>query len=481
MLNFSRIEMNQLSKFPQIARIRARSKMSGYLMIELALFLAVTSILTLMQVTKIHETLENALAEGTGQYMVQVQSAVNRYQSEFDTQLKNSDPITGFANPLQPTLAELIASKHLPAGFGPVSPLGLAFVNVLSLDGCPGVSCAVNGVTYSTTGYRDVGNILRSDLLGIAVAKIGVDGGQSMNDTPAQITGYAGSFSIPNPTGSIVGVLAIRTGVNSGLNSLLSQFYKLDGSRRLTGTMDANNNDMRNIKDLLSTGVLTMNEGVVNGSILLNGSSAAGSACVAGETGKIRKSTTGDGLVICNASIWEQVGSAVSGISVGGACSTTNLLGTSATGVAYICNGSFWTTLSKFANAGDACAPAGKTATSASTNEELVCRNGQFVRISSLLPKNVQVGAHFAVRDGDVIAKPVCDTSGVPNYSLALSQSGVDVSIAPPYQATYVAAVNNGASWTILLRLKRSPADGGGEVSGTPYGLSAVMTLECTY
>lgn len=473
--------MNQLTKFRRISQIKSRAKMAGYLMIELALFLVVTSILTVTQVTRIHEALENGLAEGTGQYMVELQSAVNRYQTEHDSELKTATPIAGFANPLQPTLAELIAAKYLPAGFGATSPLGLVFVNVLALDGCPGPSCVVNGVTYSTTGYRDIGNIVRTDLLGIAVAKVGVDGGQSMADTPGLVTGYASSYTIPNPTGATVGILAIRTGVNSGLNSLLSQFYKLDGSRKLTGTMDANNNDIKNIKDLLSTGVVTMNEAVVNGSILLNGTSAAGSACVAADNGKLRKSSTGDGLVICNATVWEQVGSAVSGISAGGACTTPNLLGTSAIGVAFICNGAFWTTLSKFANAGDACAPAGKTATSSSTNEELVCRNGQFVRISSLLPKNVQVGAHFAVRDGDVIAKPVCDSSGVPNYSLALTQSGVDVSIAPPYQATYLAAVNNGASWTILLRLKRSPADGGGEVSGTPYGLSAVMTLECTY
>lgn len=473
--------MKNISQFRKVSQFKARTVMAGYLMIELALFLVVTTIIAAAQVSKIQEALENALAEGTGQYMVELQSAVNRYQSENDEKLKTGAAITGFTVPLRPTINELITAKYLPAGFGPVSPLGLTFVNVLTPDGCPGVSCVVNGVTYSTTGYRDVGNIVRSDLLGIAVAKIGIDGGQSMADTPGLITGYASSYSIPNPSGATVGILAIRTGANSGLNSLLSQFYKLDGSRKLTGTMDANSNDIRNIKDLLSTGVLTMNDGVVNGSVMLNGSSAAGSACVAGDTGKIKKSATGDGLVICNSGLWEQVGSAVSGISAGAACSTLNLLGTSATGVAFICNGSFWTSLSKFASAGDACAPSGTTATSSATNEELVCRNGQFVRMSSLLPKNVQVGAHFSVRDGDVVNKPTCDVGGIPNYSLALSQSGVDVSIAPPYQATYVAAVNNGASWTILLRLKRSPADGGGEVSGTPYGLSAVMTLECTY
>ena len=473
--------MNHLAKFRKISQCQNRSKMAGYLLIELALFLVVTSILTATQVTRIHEALENSLAEGTGQYMLALQSAVNRYQSEYDTELKNATPITGFVNPLQPTMTELIAAKYLPAGFGLKSPLGLVFVNSLARDSCPGVSCSINGVTYSTSGYRDVGNIVRTDLLGIAVAKVGVDAGQSMAETPTRITGYASSYNIPNPSGSTVGILAIRTGASSGLNSMLTQFYKLDGSRKLTGTMDANNNDIRNVKDLLSTGVVTMKDAIVNGSILMSGSSIAGSACVAGDTGKLKKSSTGDGLVICNAAVWEQVGSAVAGITAGGSCSTPNLLGTTATGVAFICNGSFWTSLSKFANPGDACAPAGKTATSSSTNEELVCRNGQYVRITSLLPKNVQIGPHSTVRDGDVILKPTCANGGVPNYSLALTQSGVDVSIAPPYQATYVAAINNGASWTILLRLKRAPADGGGEVSGSLYGLSAVMTLECTY
>lgn len=279
----------------------------------------------------------------------------------------------------------------------------------------------------------------------------------------------------------MIGVVAIRLGDNSGLNAQLAQFYKLDGSRKLTGTMDANAKDIINIKDLSATGKTTTTDLVVNGAMLLAGASAPGSACIAGDAGKITKNTSGDGLVICNNLVWEIVGNVVTGITAGGACAVNNAFGTNATGLAFVCNGAFWTSLSNYANLRDVCAPTGRTATSSATNEQLVCRNGQYIKLASLLAKNVQVGSHLVVQDGTIVPKPACDLGGTANYTLTMTQSAVDVSTAPPYQMTYVTAQNNGASWTILMRLKRSAADGGGEASANAYGLTAVMTLECTY
>lgn len=462
----------------------ANAKASGYFLIELGLALVISTILLAAQVAKMNDAVEESLASGTGQYLVALQAGLNLYQITNEAALSNASPVvTGFANPLKPTTAELITNHYLPTGFGSVSPLGLSFVHEFKQIGtCPGTTCLITGLSYSTAGYKDVGGIVRNDVLSVAVAKIGADGSQSFAGSGGTMTGYAGAYSHPaSDFGTVEGTLAIRIGDNSGINGLLNQFYKLDGSRPLAGQMNANNNNIVNIKDLSSTGTATLNDAVVNGTLLLTGTATPGTACVASETSKIKKNTSGDGLVICNAGLWQRVGDAVNGITPGGVCSVNNLLGTDAQGVAYICNGSFWTSLSNFANPGDSCSPSGKVATSSSTNEQLICKNGAYMKLNSLLTKNVQVGPHFSVIDGTVVTKPVCDTGGAPNYSLVLTQSAVDVSTAPPYQSTYVSAQNNGPSWTVLLKLKKSAIDGGGEVSASAYGLSAVMTLECTY
>lgn len=478
-----------MQKFTQQNRMRrtlpalAKKSSRGYFMIELALALVVSTMLLTSQVSQINEAVETSLATATGQYMVEQQSGLNKYQIDNLASLQSGSAIPGFPVPLKPTTSQLITEGYLPAGFSLTSPLGLTFVHEFKLSGtCPGTNCLVSGLSHSTTGYTDIGGAVRNDLLGIAVAKIGIDGSQSFAGSGGAMSGYAGGYSYPAANfGTVVGALGIRIGDNSGINSLLNQFYKLDGSRPLQGTMNANNNDIINIKDITSTGTSTLNDTIINGSLLLAGAAAPGTACVAGDAGKLKKKSSGDGLVICNNNVWTRVGDAVSGISPGGACAANNMLGTDPTGIAYVCNGNFWASLSNFANLGDACAPAGRSATSATTNEQLICKNGQYIKMSSMLAKNVQVGPHIAVQDGTIVPKPTCDIGGTPNYSLALTQSAVDVSIAPPFQSTYVAAQNNGASWTVLLKLKKSAADGGAEVSGSTYGLSALMTLECSY
>ena len=455
----------------------SKQKSAGIFLIDLALALAVSTVLLVSQISTVNEAVNESLANGTGEYLVALQAGVNKYVNDNESSLQSSLPVAGFANPLQPTNAELLAAHYLPIGFGANSPLGLSFVNKLKLNGtCPGQNCSVSGLTVSTTPYIDVTGIVRNDLLGIAVAKIGADGSQSMAGSSGTMTGFGGNYSIPGSTFNTVdGTLGIRIGDNSGFNSLLTQYYKLDGSRALTGPMNANAQNINGVN------VLQANNVQVSQSLSISGTAVAGSSCAAADNGKVMTNATGDGLVICNNSVWEQVGNAVTGITPGGSCSVNNQFGTDATGTGYVCNGVYWTSISNFANPGDACSPKATVAISKATNEQLVCMNGQFIKFSSLIPANVSVSGHLIVHDGDVINKPNCDAGGSPNYSLTLVQTSVDVSIAPPYQSTYVAAQNNGSSWTILLRLKKSVADGGGEVSGNAYGLSAVMTLECSY
>ncbi|MBC3871449.1 hypothetical protein [Undibacterium oligocarboniphilum] len=484
--------MNAQIRNFKLSSMRARSKnQRGYFLIDLGLALLLATYLLSTQFSQLSQSITKSMATATGQYMVALQTGLNRYYLTNNAAIQAGSGVAGFVNPLKPTTQELRTAGFLDSGFGLISPLGLQFVHEFKITGgpCPpNPSCTVNGLSHSSTPYTDSAGSIRNDVLSQVVSTIGNDGSQSMAGSGGAMTGYASNYSYPAALYSTVeGAVGIRIGDNSGIGSLLSQFYKLDGSRKLAGPMDANGNNILNINDLSSAGTATLNNTVINGNAVINGSlmlpgpAAAGSACVAGDNGKLKTNANGSGLVICNGSQWMRVGDAVTGISAGSACSVGNQIGTDANGIAFVCNGSFWYSLSNFASLGNACSPAGRTATSLTTNEQLICKNGQYIRLTSLLNANVQTGNHIAVQDGSIVQKPTCDLGGVPNYSLVLTQSAVDVSITPPYQATYVAAQNNGSSWTVLLRLQKSAADGGGTVSGNNYGLSAVMTVECSY
>jgi len=163
------------------SRVRSAATQRGYLMVELALVLIITTILTASQVAKVQETFENTLARATGQYMQALQAAVNLYQTTNDAALKVAMPtVSGFADALHPTTTELINGHYLPQGFSLISPLGLAFKHELTQHGCPGASCVIQGYTFSTTGYRELGTIVRSDITAAIIETIGIDGSHSL-------------------------------------------------------------------------------------------------------------------------------------------------------------------------------------------------------------------------------------------------------------------------------------------------------------
>ena len=445
-------------------------------MAELALVLIISSILAASQFAKISQAVEDSLAVATGQYMIEEQTAVNLYVMTNIATLAVSGTVPGFSNSMQPTVAELKAAGYLLQGFQLKSPLGLSFKNVLTPTNCPGANCVVSGWAYSTTGYTDADGSQRTDLLGTAIAKIGIDGALSFSNTPATLNLYGGG-TVANPAGSVASTLAIRIGNGSGITALLSQYYKLDGTNALQGTMNANNNDISNVKNLTATGNTSLKNVVVTGDLNLSTTAVPGAACAAGDAGVVRKNANGTGLVVCSGTEWNLVGNAVTGISAGGACTTAGQVGTNATGVAYFCNGSFWALTQINANAGDTCAPAGKTAISLATTEQLVCKNGQYLKLANLIAKTVEMSRQL-VTDGLSVPKPTCDYGGTASYSFNLTQTVVDVSVVPPRQAMYITATDLGATWAAVIRVRDNAA---GDFSANAYGITAVMKLECTY
>ncbi|UTY55857.1 type II secretion system protein [Massilia sp. erpn] len=463
----SRNRLNSSRPLPKMSRARQR----GYLLMELGLVLVISTILLAGTFSKIIDAVDQLNAESTGDYLKEFQGGLNRYIEDNVQALKNGDAVTGFTVPLQPTLTQLkTTGNYLDASFGNTSALGLSFVVQLNKQGsCPGgTDCVITGTIYSTSGYKDLSGQARIDVLAKAFSGLGPDGAMSYADAPAQLR-FQGGQTLANPAGNIAGVLAIRVGNGSGLTGLLNPYYRLDGSKKLNGAMDANNNDIKNVGSLQATNVN------VNAALGMLGAGAApGAAC--GADPIVRKTASGNAMVICSGGIWQLIGSVVTGIGEGVACSSPGQLGSNATGVSFVCNGAVWSSVNTSAALNGACAPDGRLATTV-TKEQLVCKNGSYVKLMNLLNKSVEVSRQL-VTDGTTVNKPACDAGGTAAYSFQLTQTVVDVSVTPPRQAMYVAATDVGPSWTIKIKVKDNT---GAEVSANTYSVSAVMKVECAY
>jgi type II secretory pathway pseudopilin PulG len=463
----------------KIVRQMSRKRQGGYVLLELALALAISTMMLTAQVGQVNRAVQEAQATATGQYMVELRDGVNKYILANSQALKTGVAVTGFAVPLQPTVAELLAKGFLPLGFSATSPLQLAFENKLTAAAICGATptdptCVITGSAYSTAAYTDIAGQIRSDVLTSAVAQIGMDGAMSMPETPTLLTAMGGGTRA-NPAGAVAGILAIRTGSGSGTLDVLDSYYKRDGTMPLIGTMNANNNDITGVKNLTVNGSTSTNNLVVTGDTSVIALGTPGTACAVESS--VRRNSNYTGLVLCSNLVWTAVGNAVSSISDGGSCLNPGLVQSDRVGISFVCNGSYWSTLNVTANAGDSCAPAGRTATSIATREQLVCKGGAYVKLVNLIAKSVEVSRQL-VADGNTITKPACDVGGTAAYSFQMSQTVVDVSVTPPRQAMYIAATDNGPTWTVAIKLKDNT---GATFSANSYSITAVMKLECSY
>lgn len=443
---------------------------------ELGLVLVISTVLLAGTFSKIVAAVDDLNAASTAEYLKEFQGSVNRYIEENSQALKSGNVITGFSVPLQPSIAQLKATgNYLDTSFSSMSALGLSFAVKLATQGaCPGgPDCVITGTVYSTVGYKDASGQVHIDVLAKAYSMLGPDGAMSYPEAPSLLR-YQGGQTVTNPAGNISGALAIRVGNGSGLSSLLSPYYRLDGSKKLTGAMDANNNDVNNIRSLQAE---TINAKTVNvsGALGMMGAGATpGEAC--GTEPIVRKTTAGTAMAICSGGTWQQIGSVVSGIGEGVTCSSLGQLGSNAAGVSYICNGSIWSSLNNSASLNSSCAPDGRLAVTVS-KEQLICKKGSYVRLMNLLNKSVEI-SRVLVTDGAVVSKPSCEAGGIAAYSFHITQTVVDVSVTPPRQAMFINTTDNGNSWSIKIKVKDHTST---EFSANSYSVSAVMKLECSY
>lgn len=223
----------------------------------------------------------------TGQYMYGLQQGVNKYIAVNGNVLGGitAGPITNptggtitIANPDAPTLAELQANGFLPLGYTTNNPSKLTFAVKITPTNCPGVGCQLPA-TVTSSQYKVNGQV-RNDLLAYAVTAAGLDGGQSLTGSPGQYTSYGATWTMPN-SNSTPGQLMMRAGMlTTGYVDTLP-YYRLDGTRPLTGAMNANGQNINNVATMTANlaQANTVNAGTANvsGNANVSGTVAANS------------------------------------------------------------------------------------------------------------------------------------------------------------------------------------------------------------
>jgi len=423
------------------SNIRSRSmkqglrRQAGFALMELTLALIVSAVLAAAALEMNLQANRMAFMQIEADNMSALAAAGSALASEKFTELqsgtalsrngKTLNPGTNAGQTYAPAIADLIALGYLSASFPAQAVFnngqaGNYRVNIWREPaGCELVqvtSCDVVGWVYIDTPITANGSTEPDGpAISTIVKRLGGSGGFSLNINPGTINGAGMAWSRANPVGGTpAGVVAARFGyVSSGLG----QFVRVNDTRdpNLRGKLTVQNETK---SDFFYTDIKT----------------------------------------------------------IGAACTTENAIA-STTSAVVICSGGTWQSIGSRAAPADVCAPDGKVATSTSTGEQLICKNGRYVKSTSLLPQSV-LKQRVAVRDLDVVTKPVCDVGGTPDRSFSLTQTSVDVTTAPPKQSMFISTVDLGGSWQVLIRLRD---DLGGEISGNSHNMSAVLNLECKY
>lgn len=412
---------------------------SGFTIVELSVVLIISLIVSYLYFVAEVEKNRDGDAINLGQNMLTAANSVNSTLGEYygnfvgataGVQLQitpsNGLPLVTIADPSKPTVTELKQLGFFPSNFSTKATNGgniVVQVNKVPA-GCTAPSCNIEAVVCIDKPIVKANNpaIVDAARLGLAIKAIGSDGGGSTIENPNQIAGLGGSWSVPNNVvapNNRAGVLCARAGYGS---SAFAAFFRIDGTHSMRADANIGGNSLINTKQLV-TSLKAVDDactdpGAISGGIV-NGIEIA---------------------MVCRANKWKPQGG-------------------------------------NYANAGDTCSPDGITATSLTTNEQLICKNGRYIKLVNVIAKNIEV-SRLNVTDGQTVTKPTCDVGGTPDYTLVLNRTAVDVTVAPPYQSQYITTTDNGASWGIVLRLR---SDTGSETSGNNYSLSALMKLECKY
>lgn len=479
----------------------------GFAMIELILAITISAILAVYANKELAEQAQENIARGSGVYLQAVAQAVERHVFINYPDLSAGNPVAGTANPLRPTIPELIALTRLNTGF----PLGMPTRQVAQIDitrtGCPGASCQITATVCTTTPVTAGGTgPTRFDLAYAMLDEQKGGGGQSRQGDGANIRGPA--LNVPNPMGNVEGIVCGSSFVDLGM---FNNFVKIRDTRDpdLQGPLTVAGDVTLNQK--LNVGPCINMDGTVAGQ------GRAGFACAdrndvpVGYTGGVRSvdvvtnkniltsSTPGafNGANTNYALLTTDNGTGAAEIRTSGRTAGDRLtpLGSYAVGTAcaaadegsiaknlgspglVVCQSGLWTAMQKTGVNGQPCSPDGAMATSPG-GLALYCQSGVWTLMADRFGRFAIVDTYLVYDNSrglnPQIPIPACPASGQPK--IYFNPQGVDSRATS--KANFRADITtNPGFYTIHVDDTVNPAD----PYGTPTAGYGLLTVGCFY
>lgn len=128
---------------------------SGFVLVELALALAVVLLLAVWAAQGEVSRAKDAAARASGTWLLEIQRAMRQLiRTHHDALVQGRAPVGRAGQPLfldarAPTLSEIKAVGHLPSEFPERSALGFGVKIAIAVSGCPGQGCRLDALAFT--------------------------------------------------------------------------------------------------------------------------------------------------------------------------------------------------------------------------------------------------------------------------------------------------------------------------------------------
>ena len=407
-----------------LAHARHRPQ-QGYLLVELAVTLMLVGLMAIYTRSVALQEMDDGVAAATGAYVLAGAAGLETYMlANTPALVAASASVSGVANALRPTLAELQAlntlnnSPMLPQTFAPLSPTRQALqFDIQRITNAAGATelratACLNAPLRWRGAYRD-------DLVTVAMQSMAGRGGRSvLDDNGATIRGAliaTGAGALPNPVrvngAAPVGILC---SVNVLSDAFYSSFARQQDGRNLTFSGAVNASGTLNATGTLNASGTFTASGLVDASgatVVLP--TTAGGSCTAAAAGAFAWLSSGTTFLParCNGSNWTATGG-LPVATAGASCATVGALAMSASGTALICQGGVYA--------------------------DFVSRMGALVAMSS-----------YFVSDGTLVDKPSCVGAGAQTAIYLFPLTDVQQSNSVVVRS---ASTNVDNTWTVSIK-----------------------------
>ncbi|KAK45305.1 hypothetical protein BG58_18090 [Caballeronia jiangsuensis] len=426
--------------------------------LEMLIVLVGAALLTVQGIKEDIAAKRQNLLQIEGQNIASINSALGSYITNNYASLipvgysqTTSTPIAA------PTLAQLSAQSNNKVTFkngpfwGGTYQIALAVVP----DNC---STAAGNCHIASQIYPSLPLISMTDKTadiagaGVIAAAGGAQFGYSTNRAPATVTGIHGGWTLPNPVGSKAGMVLAINGFGADGNS---PYYRRDGALPLTGTMNANNQDMQNVGNVTlgANKVLKLQAG--NSLQIDNG------AMFYGDSVNAAVRTKG------NLYVQNYQGTGPAGLNVGDVSSSGTVSGNTING--------------NVANINYTASKCSWNGVTIRNNLMYVCNKwGNWVGASTLVTNQSADAQYSGWHNGWGVTPPSCGPGGTAWYRITPQSLTTDYSNHnPPISGARYAMGWNGSQW--VLQIYDVLADGANTLVQDQLGLQAQIDVGCNY